>query len=59
MDQSTQPNYLPYLISLLVGQALQFLLSIFQSVKSNHFNSKCFGCTVDNQYEGKDKPTEP
>lgn len=43
-----------YFIVLVIGQVLQFLLSIFQSIKHNHFHSECFECcTLTNDYTGQ------
>ena len=45
-----------YFIILICGQVLQFILSIFQSIKHGHFESECWRrgnlcCKLENDIE--------
>jgi hypothetical protein len=45
----------PITLTTLIVTACGLFLSIFQSIKENHFESECFKCCkITNDYKGKD-----
>lgn len=45
----------PVSITTLVVTICGLVLGVFQSIRSNHFQSECFGCCkMSDEYKGKD-----
>lgn len=52
------PITLGILIATIVTSSLTFLLNIYQSIKSEHFHSECYGFDIDYHYEDHDQKDE-